>query len=563
MTPGGCPSKCLNQRPVRRTAGFANGRTVRRFLPALTALLIAGCGGGSESGGEPGGVSGLSDGQWKSAILAGGATTNLEANQSSFGFDSPAGNLLGDSLALHLTGDGEFERAFIKAPSADFPSSDGLGPAFNNNACINCHPRDGRANYNLDTQHAEPGTWTRLGADAGVFLRISIEDGGTCSPAPDNQFCAPKSVPGFSQQLFHRGVFGLRDDSPFSGQADVYVRFDTERFAYPDGTSVLLRKPVFEIRNPYDSPGTSQGDGSNSISRLFNNDVRTSPRMAPSIFGAGLLEAISKSDILALADPDDQDGDGISGRINWVFDPIQELRQEPLTSAIGRFGLKAGTPSVHVQGAGAYNNDMGVTNFVFPTESIAGTALYNTYTLLNPADNGQADTGFEVAEEVVKAVSFYANTLAVPARRNVNQPVVRQGADLFQSVGCTGCHQPQYVTGPHPGVWGPGGTLPVTELENQTIFPYTDLLLHDMGEGLADGRTEHTATGNEWRTAPLWGIGLVRTVNPLAGFLHDGRARTLEEAILWHGGEAQAARNRFAALAAGNRDALIAFLQSL
>ncbi len=522
-------------------------------------LVVAGCG-DSDSASKN---SDAGQASWKSAVLSGGGTTNLEGNQSSFGFDSPAPNLSEDSLAIHLGGDAQFERAFIKAPSNQFAASDGLGPAFNNNACISCHPRDGRANFNQEIQTSPAGTWHKLGPDAGVFLRISTEAGSACLPDAGNLFCAPVGVPQFSQQLFHRGVFGLRTDSPFSGQADVHIRFELLTVDYPDGAKTTLRLPVFDIRNPYDDPGARPGDASGNPSRLYQTDVRTSPRMAPAIFGAGLLEAIAESDILALADPDDLNSDGISGRANRVFDPLQALRNEPIEPALGRFGWKAGAPSVHVQSSGAYNQDMGVTNYVFPLESIAGTDLYTTYRQSNPDDDGQQDEGFEVSEQILKAVSFYASTLAVPGRRNVDDAIVRQGADLFETAGCAACHHPHFVTGEHPGIWGPGGLLSAPELSNQSIFPYTDLLLHDMGEALADGRAEHMAGGTEWRTPPLWGIGLVQTVNPLAGYLHDGRARTLEEAILWHGGEASTARNAFVQMPAQERNALLRFLGSL
>lgn len=497
--------------------------------------------------------------------MLGGATTNLVGNQSSSGFDTPAPNLLDDALALHLAGDSEFERAFTKAPSADFPTIDGLGPAFNNNACLACHVRDGRANYPAGTLSDTSGEWSKLGADAGVFLRISVEGPSACEPVEANDYCAPVAVPGFSKQLFHRGVLGLREDAPFTGQADVYVRFETEQVAHDDGSVVTLRRPVFQVRNPYDSPGEVQpatGAGAGG-SRLFQTDVRFSPRIGLPVFGSGLLEAIPESAILALADPEDVDGDGISGRPNWVPDPVLRSQGASNSRALGRFGWKAGTPSVQVQGSGAYQGDMGITSYLFPNESIAGTPLLAAYQSRNPGDDGQAGSGHEVSEAVLKAVMFYTNTLAVPARRRVDDAKVSRGAGLFDSTGCTSCHVPSFVTGNHRGVWGPQGTIAVPQVENQTIHPFTDLLLHDMGAGLADGRTEFSANGREWRTRPLWGIGLTHTVNALAGFLHDGRAATLEEAVLWHGGEAEQAQLKFRALTRADREALLAFLASL
>ncbi len=537
-------------------------RTVRRGSRRIAgAALLAGLAACAGSGGDNAVAPGV-DIAWKTAVASGGDTTNFDGSQSSTGFDTPAPNLTGDALAMHRLGDGEFGRQFIRAPSTQFPAFDGLGPAFNNSSCIACHVRDGRANYPVGVLAAAgQAAPIRLDAGAGAFLRISVQSDTECVPEAANDFCAPVPVPGFSAQLFHRGVLDLRPDAAFSGQADVWLSFEIADTVELDGVSVPLRRPVVEIRNPYDAPG--QSPGQNATSRLLAADVRTSLRIGPPVFGSGLLEAIPEADILALADPDDADGDGISGRPNRVLDPVAIARGEPARAVLGRFGWKAGTPSVQVQGTGAYRNDMGITSYLFPQESIAGTALYDDYRTRNPADDGQAGGGHEVSEDVVKAVMFYTATLAVPARRHADAPEVRAGADAFEVIGCTACHVPAFRTGPHPGIWGPGGEVAVPEVEAQTIFPYTDLLLHDMGDGLADGRTEFLASGREWRTRPLWGLGLTHTVNPLAGFLHDGRAATLEEAILWHGGEAQAARDRFVSLDEATRAALMAFLRSL
>jgi len=320
---------------------------------------------------------------------------------------------------------------------------------------------------------------------------------------------------------------------------------------------------VFQIRNPYDNPGEVPAAGVTPVSRLLQSDVAISPRMSPPMYGLGLLEAIPESDILALADPNDADKDGISGRPNWVFDPVKQAQDDTEPRSLGRFGWKASTPSVLVQAAGAYRDDIGITNYLFTTESIAGTPLYDSYRTTHPDDDGQAAQGYEVSEEVVKQVVFYSNTLAVPARRNVDDTQVRHGAALFDNAKCTGCHHPSFVTGTHPGIWGPSGSSSVDAVKAQRIYPFTDMLLHDMGEGLADGRTDYAANGHEWKTRPLWGIGLTQTVNGLSGFLHDGRARTLEQAILWHGGEAEAAKERFRTMSASDRAALIAFLKSL
>jgi CxxC motif-containing protein (DUF1111 family) len=269
------------------------------------------------------------------------------------------------------------------------------------------------------------------------------------------------------------------------------------------------------------------------------DDVQLSPRVAPAVFGVGLLEAVPVADILATADPDDTDGDGISGRPNWVADVASG------GTSLGRFGWKANVPTVEQQNAGAFHGDLGITSALFPDENCppeqaaCGSALSGGVPELDAAK--------------LERVTFYTRTLAVPARRDVGQPATTEGEELFSSLGCASCHLPELRT----------GDSAIAALSDQVIHPYTDLLLHDMGPGLADGRPDGEASGSEWRTAPLWGIGLVDTVNGHTRFLHDGRARDLSEAVLWHGGEAAASADAFRALPARARDTLIAFLESL
>jgi len=531
-------------------------------LLGVITLTCTGCGG--DGGGNNPADSGIKVSDYIDVVNLGGETTEFSGLTNRISFDLPATNLEGTALDMHIRGDGEFERQFTKAPSAQHPDIDGVGPVFNNNACLECHNRDGRGNYSFQALTAPQGEWTKLGANEAVFLRISVGPEETCVPDASNCYCAPEDVPGFSSQLFHRGVLGARPDSPFTGQADVYVKFEEEEVSYADGEKVTLRKPVFEIRNPYDHPGEKPGDNTPPVSRLLQTDVMTSTRMGMPVFGLGLLEAIKEEDILALADPDDNNDDNISGKPNWVCDPVKKnMLSDPDPKSLGRFGWKANTPTVAVQGSGAYRGDMGVTNYFFPEESVLGTALHDAYLATNPGDNGQ--NGAEVGVDVVQDVMFYTNTLAVPARRNVDNANVRAGAELFHTAGCTSCHTPGFNTGTHPGIPALDGTVAVAipEVENQKIFPFTDMLLHDMGDGLADGRSDFSANGKEWKTRPLWGVGLTQTVNPLAGFLHDSRASTLEEAILWHDGEAEDAKEEFRTMVKADRDALVAFLKSL
>jgi CxxC motif-containing protein (DUF1111 family) len=265
------------------------------------------------------------------------------------------------------------------------------------------------------------------------------------------------------------------------------------------------------------------------------------------MIGLGLLEAVAAEDILAAADPDDADRDGISGRPNRVWDLASgQVR-------LGRFGWKAGEPSIAQQSGLAMAGDIGIGNPTAPAPFGDCTAA-EAACRAAPDGNSPQYAGLEAPQEVMDQIVFYSRHLAVPARRAVNDPAVLAGKRLFYAAGCTGCHRPKLAT---------RRDWEVAELAGQLIWPYTDLLLHDMGEGLADGRPEGVASGREWRTAPLWGIGLTAEVSGHTQFLHDGRARSLTEAILWHGGEAQAARDAFAALPAAERAALLAFLGSL
>jgi CxxC motif-containing protein (DUF1111 family) len=258
------------------------------------------------------------------------------------------------------------------------------------------------------------------------------------------------------------------------------------------------------------------------------------------LIGLGLLEAIDEEDILALSDPDDENGDGISGRANYVWDIENEME------VMGRFGWKANQPTVRQQVAGAFLGDIGITTSIFPDENCTLVQI----NCANSLNGGEPELPDEFLDDVV----LYSQTLAVPARRNFEDEDVLLGKFLFNEIGCNSCHIEKITT---------GDDHEVSALRNQVIRPYTDLLLHDMGEGLADNRPDFLADGNEWRTPPLWGIGLFEKVNNHTFYLHDGRARNLEEAILWHDGEAKASKENFMNLSKTDRLALISFLNSL
>jgi CxxC motif-containing protein (DUF1111 family) len=426
-------------------------------------------------------------------FLAGGKTTVFQ--ESSFSFSTPATNLVGNNMEQHLAGDAAFEQAFVTAPAS---VNQGLGPVFNNNACIACHPKDGRA------PHPD-----NVNGFTGFFLRASM-------PGSDING-GPLPVPGFGGQLAHKAVYGTEPEVSFG------VTYTEHTVTYDDGETISLRKPVYYVSNSYIS---------------FPANAMLSPRVGPPVFGLGLLEAIPESQIIALADETDSDGDGISGKPNYVWNTASQQLE------LGRFGWKGINPTVLQQCAGAYNDDMGVTTTYFPVESSNGQTNGTDLLLNDP----------ELSQEELDEVTFYCRTLGVPAPRDVNDPTVVRGELLFKKINCTGCHTTKMTTGTFDGI---------PEISNQTIYPFSDGLLHDMGFGLADNRPSFDATGHEWKTRPLWGIGLTQVVGGHTNFLHDGRARNLEEAIMWHGGEASKSISLYKALTKQQREAIITFLNSL
>lgn len=458
------------------------------YLTLLMAILLCAC--DSES---PVAVESIP--VFSTSARSGGETTVFDA--SSHAFSIPAPNLSAAALEKHLEGDVEFEAVFVTAPAVVNP---GLGPIYNNVSCINCHSRDGRGR--------PPGLDEEL---VSLLFRLSL-------PKTENSMDGkpPIPVPGFGTQLNNRAIVG----TPPEGT--VKIDYTEQTLATTDGTRVHLRYPNYTFTETY---------------QPLPENVEVSPRVAPVVFGLGLLEAIPEEVILAYADEADVDGDGISGKPNFVWDVVERRY------TLGRFGWKANQPTLLQQVASAYHDDMGITTSLFLTENSAG----------QPQLTESSPTP-EVSDEILEVVTFYVQTLAVPARRNVEKPEVKHGEQLFAEAQCASCHVPTLRTGVLPGV---------PSVSNQTIHPYTDLLLHDMGPGLADNRPDFRASGTEWRTPPLWGIGLIRTVNGHTNFLHDGRARNLMEAILWHGGEAEASRQAVEQMSKAERDALIAFLESL
>lgn len=303
-------------------------------------------------------------------------------------------------------------------------------------------------------------------------------------------------------------------------EPDIVVKYQDINGHYPDGTRYTLKKPIYTL------------DG--------HSDAILSPRVAPVMVGLGLLEAIPEKKLVEWADPSDKDNDGISGKLNQVVNKKTEKK------VIGRFGWKANQPNLFQQVASAFNGDLGVTSSLFPKEN---STIDQAAALSDFASGGDP----EISDRLLKSVVVYSQTLAVPAQRDSENKTVIEGSKLFDQVSCTACHKPTVTTGEHE----------IASLSDQKIHPFTDLLLHDMGEDLADGRPDGEANGREWRTPPLWGIGLTKTVNKHTRFLHDGRARNIEEAILWHGGEANDSKLAFMQLDREEREAILTFLNSL
>lgn len=314
--------------------------------------------------------------------------------------------------------------------------------------------------------------------------------------------------PIYGAQLSVNGVKGV----PYEGKPTLL--YEAVMSIYPDGEHVELRRPIAGVKE--------LGYGA------LHSDAVIANRLAPALVGMGLFDQISDEEILSREDAEDKNGDGISGRANRVFDPRSGK------TVIGKFTWKASAPSVRHQVAAAFHHDMGLTTSLFPRKNCTESQKE----CLNALRGRDV---LDVTDERLDAVTFYVNHLRLP-KPSANP----KGKALFGQIGCTSCHTPS-----------------MTLVNGKTIEPYSDLLLHDMGEELSDGRREFDADGREWRTAPLWGIGKRTLILNQRNYLHDGRARTIEEAILWHGGEAQGAKEKFRTLSHSERRCILEFLEGL
>lgn len=399
-------------------------------------------------------------------------------------------------------GNSFFNTVWVSSPSST-TARDGLGPIYNAVSCSSCHFKDGRGRGLPEA----PGK-----VDVSLLFRLRIKT--------LNQGIIPHPV--YGGQFQPQGVAGV------PGEGEAVVEFKKIQIQYPDGLFAELLQPVYDFIKLNFGP-------------LGENTIR-SPRVAPQMAGLGLLESISEKDILKNEDPFDADGDGISGRANYVYSATHQ------STRLGRFGWKAGKAVLNDQNAAAFNGDIGITSSLFPAEDCTESQV----------DCLNNHTEEDIDHARLSNVTAYTQLLSVPVRRDFSKPEVIRGREAFYKANCIACHTPSFTT---------GNEANFEILRNQKIYPYTDLLLHDMGDGLADDKdnvpNEELATTREWRTPPLWGLGLTQTVNGHTRYLHDGRARNLEEAILWHGGEAQASKEAFVGLSKTERDDLILFLNSL
>ncbi len=421
------------------------------------------------------------------------------ANESAQAYSLPAPGLDAAEAQVFANGRQEFNQHWVVLPVIG--GKWGRGPTSNGDECVGCHAGNGRGR--APDSADEPLV--------SMVVRLSL-------PGTDVHG-GPLPHPNYGDQLQEQGELGR---IPAEGEATISWQDREEILA--DGTRVPMRSPRVSFRKLAFGP--------------LGAEVLTSMRVAPPVIGAGPLDAVPEAAMLEIAAGQKQLG--LNGRPNYVWDAARQ------STSIGRFGWKANQPNLRQQTAVAYLNDMGVTTPLFMRDNCPGiqTACRNR-------DTGTVPEQHRLPFE---EILFYTRALGVPAQRHGGDPAITRGERIFAEARCAACHVPQLKTAEYP-------ELP--RLANQVIRPYSDLLLHDMGEGLADGRPDFHAGPRDWRTAPLWGLGLSAAVNGNATLLHDGRARTLAEAVLWHSGEAEASREAFRQMSKSDREALFAFLNSI
>ena len=430
------------------------------------------------------------------------AGTGTTSDLSKEAFSHPLSGTRGQDRRDFVVGNSFFQSVWVTSP-ASANLRDGLGPTYNAVSCTSCHLKDGRGRGLPDIDGK---------VDISLLFRLRSKNAdGSASPTEN-----------YGGQFNPRGVMGV------PGEGKTYVKFETVTGQFSDGEFFELKKPKYSFLNLAFGP--------------FSENTIFSPRVGPQMIGLGLIENIDEAEILKKSDALDLDNDGISGRPNTVYSLVEQKY------VLGRFGWKASVASLLEQNAAAFHGDIGITSYLHPEEDCP---IIQIDCIANRTQD-------DISEELLGKVTLYTQLLAVPVRRNVNSLNIQKGKTIFNQIGCLGCHTASFVTGKNSKF---------DILNNQTIYPYSDFLLHDMGDELADDpgafKNEEDAGTREWRTPPLWGIGLFNLVNGHTRYMHDGRARNISEAILWHGGEAEVAKNNFLKISINDRSDLIEFLNSL
>ena len=489
-----------------------------KYLSLLIVVLASGC---SEN---------KAPAFQQSELSPGGTMTVKRLQKQSY--IHPGAAVTGMQKMNFWTGFSFFRDPWIASPSST-KSRDGLGPLFNTRSCISCHDAGSR------------GPMAEVGESmpTSLVIKLGVRDKFDDS---NHQTKKSKSIdkltlvdPNYGDQIQPRGLLFRHpklEHAP-KGEALLKLSYQTIDGRYADGTLYQLSKPKYQLTK------MAYGD--------LADHIGLTPRFAPNIFGAGLLDAIHVDDLLAQEDIDDNNRDGISAKYNRV------LNIATGTVDIGRFPFKAKHPTLAQQIAAAFRNDIGITSRLFPTESCTEQQIICQQTARlgeSSIDNNHHQTSFEISDKLFSLVVSFNQLLGVPPARNLTTEKVLKGREHFYQLGCQQCHTPSYRTDKN---------YPVEVLADQLIWPYSDLALHDMGEMLADNVKEDDANGQEWRTPPLWGIGLQKSTTKQQRFLHDGRANSISEAILWHGGEAEQVQKKFTQLTSNQRQELIRFLQAI
>jgi CxxC motif-containing protein (DUF1111 family) len=407
-----------------------------------------------------------------------------------------------------MLGKSFFTIPWVEAPSAT-TARDGLGPLFNSNTCVNCHPKNAIGSvYNKNNNISR-----------NYVTRLSIPSNGSFEHKKMLQYSGFIEEPIYGEQISINGVQGV----PF--EAKPVITYKNITVTYPDGEKVILKQPLNGVE--YQLKDLQYG--------AIDKNVNITNRLAPALVGLGLLEKLTDIQILENEDIDDVNGDGISGKANIVYS------KEHKDFRVGRYTWKGSAPSVMHQSAAAAFNDMSLTNPLFQKENCKASQIE---CLKAPkGDDIRGKTTFDLPMKRLYAITFYLQNLQIPNSKITE----KKGEELFATIGCVKCHTPSFTLN-----------------NGYKIKPFSDLLLHDMGEALSDGRVEFKAGVNEWKTAPLWGIGKYKQAtgkNP--ELLHDGRAKTIEEAILWHGGESEVIKNRFMSLSKKERESIIKYIREL